>query len=413
MENIVLEKILELPRGTLLSLEEYKKVASRIELNPMATEEMIKSLKKVPEGEQTMDLIFAIKYEDSLNYRKYTDNAYKSIVKQILETDVFIPVCYGHPNPETAHFDARNIVGSVIGAHLDTSEGIVYYRIIPDASEQNADIRRWLRNRQINALSIWGYGYTKDTQDGIEIIDDFILLSVDLVPPLTEGQENVALVISEKNRSLANKPSKANNKKHISESNNIRSDNMGHNDLSLQGISNSQLAGEMAFRLKEGQMKLKMAIAEMEGTGLASEEDLNLKQYQVQELQKEAEELLAKIKEAGFNDFEELLKFAVEAKKHEQETKESADFEKIRNEIMEAKGLIKDGKATGAMAGFVEKWAVLNKGMSRAEMEASIDKVIKDEHFIRLAGESVGAEARLTGEAEQLGSEKETEVYTI
>ena len=409
----MLDKILELPRGSLLNPEDYRKIASSIELNPMATEEMIKSLKKVPEGEQTMDLIFAIKYEDSLNYRKYTTNAYKAIVKQILDTDVFIPVCYGHPDPETAHFGARTIVGSVIGAHLDEEAGLIYYRIIPDASESNADIRRWLRNRQINALSIFGYGHTKDTKDGIEIIDDFILLSVDLVPPLTEGQENIGLVISEKNRLLANKPSRANNKKHIKENNNIRSDNMGHNDLSLQGISNSQLAGEMAFRLKEGQMKLKMALAEMEGTGIASEEDLNLKQSEVQQLQKEAEELLARIKEAGFNDFEELLNFAVEAKKIEQETKESADFEKVKNEIMEAKGLIKDGKPTGAMAGFVEKWAVLNHNMSRSEMEVSIDKVIKDECFIRLASENVGFRVADVNAETQIGEEKENEVYTI
>jgi len=399
-----LNKVLQLPRGSLLSAEEYKKIASSIELNPIATEEMIKSLKKVPEGEQPMDLIFAIKYEDSLNYRKYTTNAYKSIVQQILNTDVFIPVCYGHPNPETANFDARKIVGSVIGAHLDEKAGLIYYRIIPDVSESNADIRRWLRNRQINALSIWGYTYSEDVQDGIEIIDDFILLSVDLVPPLTEGQENVGLVISENIKRYI---------QHFNESNKQGVENMSNNEIQWQTVSNQQLAGEMAHRLREGSMALKVALGEMEGVGVASEEDLNLSQSQVQELQKQANDLLAKIKEAGFKDFEELLNFAVEAKKTEQETKESAGFEKMKAEIMQAKGLIKDGKATGAMAGFVEKWAVLMKGMSRAEMEASIDKVIKDEYFIRLAGESVGAEARTLGNAEQLAEEKETEIYTI
>ena len=409
-----LDKISSLPRGTLLNIEDYKKIASSIELNPIATEAVISSLKQVPKGEPPMDLIFAIKYEDSLNNRRYTTKAYQSIVQQILSTDVFIPVCFGHQNPEVAHFDARKIVGSVIGAHLDERGGIIYYRIIPDASESNADIRRWLRNKQINALSIWGYAVSENVEDGIEVIDDFILLSVDLVPPLTEGQENIGLIISESRR-LALYPKGENNKNitNIDKTNNIEEGNMPNNEINLKELTNLQLTGEIACRLREGRMSLKMALGEMDGTGVASEEDLHSKEALVQDLQKEVADLLQKVKDAGFKDFEELLNYAIEAKKVAQEMQEKADFEKIKGEIMQAKGLIKDGKPTGAMAGFVDKWATLNIGMSRSEMEASIDKVIKDEHFIHLAGESAGAEPRNAGSGDKLDSESSAEEYTI
>lgn len=409
---MALDKILELPRGTLIDAKEYKNIASSIELNPIATEEMIKSLKAVPKGETPMDLIFAIEYENSTNYRKYTTNAYRSIVKQILTSDVFIPVCFGHQNPQTAHFDARRIVGSVIGAHLDEEAGLIYYRVIPDASEDNADIRRWLRNKQINALSIWGYSVLKEVEDGIEVIDDFRLVSIDLVPPLSEGQANVGLIISETQKRGLRTLYEDMNIEHF-KNYNIGGHDMPNNELQLKDISNAQLLGEMTSRLREGRLALKTAIAEMDGTGVASEDELKEKESKVMALQKEVEDLLAKVKEAGFQTFDELLKFAQDAKKAEQEGKEKEDFDKNFKEIMESRGLIKDGKPTGAMAEFVDKWAGLAIGMSLQEMAEKIDKVIKDDTFIRLAGEKAGAEARNVGGGATIDKDAEAEVYTI
>ena len=404
---MALEKLLSLPRGTLISSEEYKSIAGQIRLNPMATPEMIQNLKAVPEGEKPMDLIFAIKYEYSANYRKYTTNAYRNVVEQILKTDVFIPVHYGHQNPETAAFDARDIVGSVIGAYLDEGAGIIYYRIIPDASKKCEDIRRWLRNRQINALSIWGFTSTENVKDGIEIVDDFFLLSVDLVPPFCEGQENVGLVISEKNK--GDEPGRI--AQNMDKTNIDKGENMV--DLQLKDVSNSQLTGEMSSRLKDGRMSVKRVLGEMEGAGLASSDELSQMVAQVQELAKETEAYLKRVQDAGFKDFDELLSFAIDAKKKETEKQEQADFEKTKKEAMESKGLIdKEGKPTGAMAGFVEKWAGLKVGMNISEMLGAIDKVITDKDIIKMAGESAGGEPHNVGSQGSPVANAE-EVYSI
>ena len=398
-----LDTVLSLPKGTLLSSEEYKKIASNILLNPLATEDVINALKAVPKGEQPMDLIFAVKYEDSLNYRKYTTKAYRAIVQQILEADVFIPVFFGHQNPEQQGFEARQIAGSVIGAFLDEQAGVIYYRIIPDASDENKDIRRWIRNKQINALSIWGYTASDTVQDGIEIIDDFFLLSVDLVPPLTQGQENVGLVISEITKKRTKVPFNKNK---------MESD-MANNEMQLKDVSNLQLTSEMASRLKDGRMSARIAVGEMTGAGLAEEAELQQKTAKVQELQAILDDFLKKLQALGFKDFEELLSYVTKTKKEAEEMKQKEDFEKVKSEIFHSKGLLKDNKPTGVMHSLVEKWAMLTVGMSRAEMEKSIDKVLTDEGFKRMASENVGAEGRTVGSSNAIGSEAENEVYTI
>lgn len=386
-------------KSKLLNEENYKNIISKIPCNPLATDEMIKKLKDVPKDEKPLDLVFAIEYENSKNGRVYTTECYKDIVEQILTSEVFIPVCYGHQSPEAFTYEGRQIVGSVIGALLDEKEKIVYYRVIPDSSEKNKDLRRWIRNKQINSLSIWGLSEGEEQKDGKQIITKFTLRSIDFVPPLSEGQKNAGLVIGESEN--ASKTQKTNG--------GCMSEKI---EVDIKNIYNSELVGEMKARLLDGRISIRQLTGEGAGLPLAEKEELEKVIAERDVLKKETERVLEKIKTIGFTSIDDLLKFAFASYEKEKKEKENSNFNKIVEEEKIKKGLIKDGKPTGQMAEFVDKWAHLKVGMSREEIAKNIDIVINDASFKKLSGEMVGAHSNSVDEAE-FSQKKEAEVLTI
>ena len=373
----------------LLDDEKYKKMVQKIPINPIVTEELLKELKAVPEGEKPLDLIFVIKYKESSNNRIYTTECYKSIVEQILTSHVIIPVCYGHQSSEEFNYKARPIAGSVIGALLDEQNELIYYRVIPDSSPNNADIRKWLRNKQLNALSIWGIPDSSINEEGVEVIHDFLLRSIDLVPPLSEGQENIGLFVGEQGNNKINEKKDSNSANKDGTENNNKEKNMNENDVKT--IDNNVILSELKSRLLDGRLATEKAASELESAGFVSSKLLDeIKQknasYEVERLK-----IFDELKELNITTIEGLVEFIKKQKQADKEGKEKEEFEKNYNEVLQEKGLIKDGKPTGAMHEFVVKWAGCNVGMSKGEMASRVDKVLNDEHFKKSATANIGS----------------------
>ena len=373
--------------SSILDKEKYEKMVKKIPINPIVTEKLLQELKSYPEGEPPLDLIFVIKYKDSSNNRVYTTQCYRNIVEQILHSSVIIPVCYGHQSTEEFNYKARPIVGSVIGAFLDEKNELIYYRIIPDASANNADIRRWLRNKQLNALSIWGIPDSQINNDGVEVINDFILRSIDLVPPLSEGQENVDLIRGEQVtnhnqnnfNSANNNGIENNNKEKKMEENNVRT------------LDNNVLLSEVKARLLDGRLANEKANSELESAGFISSKLLEEVKVKNASYEQERNKIFDELKELNITTIEGLLDFIRQKKEADKTQKEKEDFDKNFSEVMNEKGLIKDGKPTGAMTEYVIKWAGCNVGMSKGEMMSRIDKVLNDDHFKKSATANIGS----------------------
>ena len=170
-------------KGEMLIRDEAKDLIAKIPLNPLATPEMIKALKHEKEP---LDCVFTVEYRKGGN-GTYADSAFESIANKILTSPVFVPACYGHQSQEAFYYEGREIYGSVIGVLLDKENEKIHYRIIPDKGDHAEKIKRWLKNKQINAVSIWGIP-TYDSTGAMVI--DYNLRSIDFVPPFTEGQKN-------------------------------------------------------------------------------------------------------------------------------------------------------------------------------------------------------------------------------
>ena len=401
-----LKNILSLQKGTLLNKKDYSEVVAKIPLNPIATPEVIENLKKVPNDETPLDLIFAVKFEISKNNRQYSIDAYKNIVSQILTSDVFIPVCYGHQDKERVSWEGRKIVGSVIGALLDETAGVVYYRIIPDASESNKDIRRWIRNKQINAISIWGFSDSELNAEGLELIKDFSLLSVDLVPPLSEGQENIALVIGESYD--------RNNNRIIDNPKNDKELKMEEEKFDIKNVSNEALQGEMTSRIKDGRISLKTIAGEMKGRFLTGEE-VEASDEEKASLQKELQAILEKAKNLGFKSVDELFDFASSTLKKFEEEKAQGEFNSLKNEVLKEKGLIENGKPKNKIASFIDRYAPIKQGMNREEIKAVVEKMLADKELqaLGVADRNVGESIEIRGEILDSSTSKDNIVFEI
>lgn len=401
-----LKNILSLQKGTLLNKKDYSEVVAKIPLNPIATPEVIENLKKVPNDETPLDLIFAVKFEISKNNRQYSIDAYKNIVSQILTSDVFIPVCYGHQDKERVSWEGRKIVGSVIGALLDETAGVVYYRIIPDASEENKDIRRWIRNKQINAISIWGFPDSELNAEGLELIKDFSLLSVDLVPPLSEGQENIALVIGENYD--------RNNNRIIDNPKNNKELKMEEEKFEIKNVSNEALQAEMTSRIKDGRLSLKTIAGEMKGRFLTGEE-VEASDEEKASLQKELQAILEKAKNLGFKSVDELFDFASSTLKKFEEEKAQGEFNSLKNEVLKEKGLIENGKPKNKIASFIDRYAPIKQGMNREEIKAVVEKMLADKELqaLGVADRNVGESIEIRGEMLDSSTSKDNIVFEI
>ena len=363
-----LKNILSLPKSTMLNSKEFNDIVRKIPVNPIATDDVIESLKTLPNGEQPLDLIFAVKYEESRNNRIYSLEAYKSIVEQIMTSDVFIPVCYGHQDKDSVSWEGRKIVGSVIGAFLDEGAGTIYYRIIPDASKDNEDIRRWLRNKQINAISIWGFSESEKNAEGAEIIKDFSLLSIDFVPPLTEEK------------------------------------------VKIEDVSNDILQGEMTRRLKDGRLSLRTIVGEMNCKVLIGEE-VEAIEAEKATLKKDFDSLLGRAKELGFKSLDELFDFTKDSLKKFEDEKLQGEFKTLKEAVLTEKGLFENGKPKGHLGVLIDRYAPIKQGMNREEIREVVEKMLSDKEITSfigsnaIEGEAVSVRGEMLDNAKKFNSQ--------
>ena len=429
--------------GEMLSAQETQDIIGSIPLNPLATDDMIKELKHESEP---MDCVFAVKYRTSRSGTEYADSAYESIVHTILTSDVFVPCCYGHQAQEAVRYEGRPLMGSVIGVMLDKTVGIVYYRIIPDKGEKAADMRRWLKNKQINAISIWGYPTYQDETKTVVV--DYKLLSVDFVPPNTQGQEQAGLAIGQMAdmgyNERSNKLYEALRSKYkdfvyvqdffneyliagykeqffkipytiqnetieLGAAEKVRRTITYEKEevsMDLTQVTNDELTAEIARRTKGGLLSAEKVAGEM-GVKLEDAESvkaLETAKTELGALQKAAGEMGIKLDEA--------LSIAKKAKETEQREAEQKAFGEMVDSVKAEKGLIKDGKPTGEMAVMVDKFCRFELGMSREQVAGEMARVINDADINAMIQAKAGA-APVEVVGQKTGSTAERKVYVI
>lgn len=398
--------------GEMLSEAEAKTMISRIRLNPLATPEMIAELKG---DTDPLDCIFAVDYRKSKSGVEYLDTAYEHIVETILTSNVFIPSGYGHQSQEAFFYEGRELYGSVIGALLDKEAGKVYYRIIPDKGAHAEKIRRWLKNKQINAVSIWGIPTYADERK--KTVIDYALRSVDFVPPLSEGQHNesaigqmagmsfdeqkqkirVALqerykdyvftedfyddfVIGEYDNQLYKiSYSIQNDAVILSAAQKVRrvvEYKHEEEEMELASIANDELTAEIARRTKNGLLSAQAVAGEM---GVKLEDAQKMK-----DLEATSNELAELKKAAGEMAVTDAIAFAKKANEAEKAEAEKKAFGEMVEAVKAEKGLIKDGKPTGEMAALVDKFCHFEAGMSKAQIAGEMDRVMNDADIQKL-----------------------------
>lgn len=428
--------------GEILSEAEAKTMRERIPLNPLATPEMIAELK----GEDDpLDCIFAVDYRTSKSGVEYLDAAYEHIVETILTSTVFVPSCYGHQSQEAFLFEGRDLYGSVIGALLDKTAGKTYYRIIPDKGDHAEKIRRWLKNKQINAVSIWGVPTYADGSK--RVVLDYALRSIDFVPPLSEGQHNESAIgqmagmsFNEQERKIRD----ALREKYadyvftedfyddyvIGEYKNqlykipysIQNDTVifgaaqkvrrvveyKHEEVEMEltSIANDELTAEIARRTKTGLLSAQAVAGEM---GVTLEDAEKLKGLQAQAVE------LSKLKEAaGEMALTDAIAFAKKAKEEEKAEAEKKAFGEMVDAVKAEKGLTKDGKPFGEMAVLVDKFCRFETGMSKEQIAGEMDRVINDADIQKLVqGKTATAPVGQMAGAGGNGSTSNDEVITF
>ena len=420
--------------GEMLSEAEAKTMRERIPLNPLATPEMIAELK----GEDDpLDCIFAVEYRKSKSGVEYLDSAYEHIVETILTSTVFVPSGYGHQSQEAFFYEGRKLYGSVIGALLDKTAGKIYYRIIPDKGEDAKDIRRWLKNKQINAVSIWGIPTYAD--ESRKTVIDYALRSVDFVPPLSEGQHNESAigqmngmsfneqerkirdalreryknyvftedfyddyVIGEYKNQLYKIPYSIQNDTVIfgaaQKVRRVVEYKLQEVEMELTSIANDELTAEIARRAKNGLLSVQAVAGEM---GVKLEDAQKMK-----DLEAASSELAELKKAAGEMALTDAINFAKKAKEEEKAQAAKKALGEMVDAVKAEKGLIKDGKPTGEMSAMVDKFARLKQGMTKEQIAGEMDRVINDADIQKMvqakaAQEPIGEMGNKTG-----GSEK-------
>ena len=425
--------------GEMLSEVEAKTMISRIPLNPLATPQMIAALKG---DTDPLDCIFSVEYRKSKSGVEYLDTAYEHIVETILTSAVFIPSGYGHQSQEAFFYEGRDLYGTVIGALLDKEAGKVYYRIIPDKGEHAEKIRRWLKNKQINAVSIWGIPTYADERK--KTVIDYALRSVDFVPPLSEGQHNESAVGQMKDISFYERQEKIRTalREHykdyvftedfyddyvIGEYKNqlykipysIQNDTVifgaaqkvrrvveyKHEEekMEITSIPNDELTAEIARRTKTGLLSAQAVAGEM---GVKLEDAQKLKG-----LEAASSELAELKKAAGEMALTDAIAFAKKAKEEEKAEAAKKALGEMVNAVKAEKGLTKDGKPTGEMAAMVDKFCHFEAGMTKEQVAGEMERVMNDADIQKLVqGKTATAPV---GQMAGAGAKSEPEVYEI
>nr|WP_298680503.1 hypothetical protein [uncultured Treponema sp.] len=425
--------------GEMLSEVEAKTIMSRIRLNPLATPEMIAALK----GDvDPLDCIFAVEYRKSKSGVEYLDAAYEHIVETILTSAVFIPSGYGHQSQEAFFYEGRDLYGTVIGALLDKEAGKVYYRIIPDKGEHAEKIRRWLKNKQINAVSIWGIPTYADERK--KTVIDYALRSVDFVPPLSEGQHNESAIGQMAGMSFNEQERKIRDALRerykdyvftedfyddyvIGEYKNrlykipysIQNDTVifgaaqkvrrvveyKHEEVEMEltSIANDELTAEIARRTKTGLLSAQAVAGEM---GVKLEDAQKMK-----DLEAASSELAELKKAAGEMAVTDAIAFAKKAKEEEKAEAAKKAFGEMVEAVKAEKGLTKDGKPIGEMAAMVDKFCHFEAGMSKAQIAGEMDRVMNDSDIQRLVQGKTATTP--VGQMAGAAAKSEPEVYKI
>ena len=428
--------------GEMLSELEAKTMISRIPLNPLATPEMIAELKG---DADPLDCIFAVEYRKSKSGVEYLDTAYEHIVETILTSAVFIPSGYGHQSQEAFFYEGREIYGTVIGALLDKEAGKVYYRIIPDKGEYAEKIRRWLKNKQINAVSIWGIPTYAD--ESRKTVIDYALRSVDFVPPLSEGQHNESAigqmngmsfneqerkirdalrekyadyvftedlyddyVIGEYENQLYKIPYSIQNDTVIfgaaQKVRRVVEYKLQEEKMEITSIPNDELTAEIARRTKGGLLSVQAVAGEMGGKleDAQKMKDLEAASSELAELKKAAGEM-------ALTDAVSIARKAKEAEKAEAAKKALGE---MVNAVKAEKGLTKDGKPTGEMATMVDKFCHFEAGMTKEQVAGEMERVMNDADIQKLVqGKTATAPLGQMAGADGNGSTSNDEVITF
>lgn len=424
-------------KGEMLLEDTAKQLREKIPLNPLATPEMIAQLKHEKEP---LDCIFSVEYKTGSN-GLYADSAFESIVKQIITANPFIPACYGHQSQEAFYYEGRAIYGTVIGALLNKEEGKIHYRIIPDKGDGATDIRRWLKNNQIGAVSIWGIPLYDNSGD---VIIDYKLRSVDFVPPHSEGQKNEVIIGEMENfgySELEKKLSEAVDKKYngyifvpefysdylIAEHSGkfykipyeIKDDDviLGTAEkvrriieykpvgVKMEKVTNDELLSELKKRTSDGRISIEKAVGEM---GVKIEDSEKIKSLE------EAKAELDNFKKAAESLGLKLDEVLQTVKKTKEDEKKEADKKELIQKVeavKKEKGLTKDGKATGEMSVMVDKFARFEIGMSYEQVAGEMDRVINDADIQKMVQAKNVADPVSAGNSFVNGQEKK--VYTI
>lgn len=408
--------------GEMLSDVEANDIRDKIQLNQLATPERITALK----GAEPMDCIFRVYYRENNRGWVYDDSAYEKIANTILTSPVFVPSCYGHQAQDAVSYEGRKLMGSVIGVLLDKVNGFVYYRIIPDAGDDASDVRRWLKNKQINAVSIWGFPMLMEVSGKTHVID-YNLRSIDFVPPLTEGQKNDGLSIGEMETSFEAKRDAINvalDQKYGNEGSYVWTEETFENYIiarnreeyykipysetasvitlgdavkvrrvvkyesiqeevmEVKDMTNDALLAELKARTADGRIAPSKAAGEM---GIPIENSVETERLKAES--KELADLKAAAGEMGVKGCIDKAKASLDAEKKAQEAKA---FGEMVSAVKLEKGLVdKDGKATGEMNALVDKFARLEKGMSREQIAGEMDRVINDDDVKKLVAAHV------------------------
>lgn len=426
--------------GEMFIGNEAADLITKIPLNPMATPEMIEELKHEKEP---LDCVFIIDYQFSKSGVEYLDSAYESIANRILTAKTFVPCGYGHQSQDKVKYEGRDLYGTVIGALLDTAAKKIYYRIIPDKGDHAEKIRRWLKNKQIGAVSIWGFPtYTDYTK---MVVADYNLLSVDFVPPFTEGQHN-ELVAGQMNtighnelndKLYAALQEKYNNylytkdvyddfliteykKDYYKIPYSIENDTVTlgtaekvrrivkyermEDAMDLTQVTNDELLKEMGRRTRGGLLSAEKAAGEM---GLHLEDTQKLHTIEAQ-----AKELTDLKAAAGEMSLTDAVSIAKQAKEAEKRTAEQKAFGEMVDAVKAEKGLLKDGKPAGEMAVMVDKFCHFEVGMTREQVAGEMARVINDADINAMIQAKAGA-APVGVVGQKTGSTAERKVYVI
>ena len=182
-------------------------------------------------------------------------------------------------------------------------------------------------------------------------------------------------------------------------------------EIDLKQLDNNVLLSEVKNRLIDGRMALEKAGGELESAGLILSKSIEEIKIKNATFEKEREAIFNELKELNITTIEGLINYIQENKQKAKDTKDKEEFDKNYSDILKEKGLLKDGKPTGAMYEVVNKWAGCKIGMTKGEMTSCIDKVLNDEHFKKSVQSNVGSpnlSIKSSG-----GEKSEDELYSI